>query len=267
MRLLVVTPTLGQSPWLAETVSSVAALPFPSQHVLVAPTAITAELRRAFPSATVVNDPGGGMYAAINRGADSCDDWDLFTYINDDDSLLPDFRFVAECAWTNREVPFLGYGRVRLIDARGRRIGTIPVSRLPSLNRALFARRIEPLSQQGAVLTRPAWQLLGGFDTSLRLCGDSDFLARACIENVRLQFVNRTVAAFRLRPGQLTKNRGEMQAERERIDRALGLVSPRVTFEQLFASAVFRLSNVGTYLERIYRGGFVSYARFVTKRG
>ena len=206
------------------------------------------------------------MYAAINRGAAVSDDWELFTYINDDDTLLPDFRFAVDCAWMNRHVPFLAYGRVRLIDAGGRRIGAIPVSPLPSLNRALYARRIEPLSQQGAVLTRGAWQQLGGFDTSLRLCGDSDLLARACIEKVRFQFVNRTVASFRLRPGQLTKNRDEMQAERDRIDHVLGLASAAAA-NQLVASAIFRLFNVGTYLERIYRGGFVSYSEFVGKRG
>ena len=259
------TPTLGRSPWLPETVRSVAELPFPVRHVLVAPPAEVARLRNSFPNVTVAEETGGGMYAAINRGAAAIDDWDLLTYINDDDSLLPGFRSVALCASKNAHLPFLAYGRVRLIDASGRRIGTIPVSPLPSINRALYAQRIEPMSQQGSLVTRTAWEKLGGYDTSWKLCGDSDFLARACVAGVRFRFVNRTVGTFRLRAGQLTKSRGQMLEERERIDRNLELLAPKRAPRYLLARGVFRLYNASAYIERVVRHGFHSYLDVVNR--
>jgi Ca2+-binding RTX toxin-like protein len=70
MKLLVVTPTLGESPWLEETISSVAAVAGAPEHVLVAPADKVAALARRYPRVAVVAEPGGGMYAAINAGLD-----------------------------------------------------------------------------------------------------------------------------------------------------------------------------------------------------
>src|SRR2546423_171778 len=123
MNLVVVTPTLGQSEWLDAMVASIALLPCPTQHVLVAP------------------------------------------------------------------------GNVVL-----------------------------------ALAARAAFEQLGGFDSSMRFCGDSEFLARACIAGVPFVRVRGpAVAGFRLRAGQLTKNRSAMMAERARVDEKLGLLVPRLT--------------------------------------
>jgi hypothetical protein len=145
MKLLVLTPTLGKSRWLEETVASVAGLTVPCRHVLVAPLGAMAVLSARFPAAQVVPEIGGGMYAAINAGLAAVSDWDAFTYLNDDDLLLPNFVTVAETAARAGDRPLIVYGRVRLIDAQGLRLGAIPVSPAPSLNRALYAQRIEPV--------------------------------------------------------------------------------------------------------------------------
>src|SRR5690606_36183401 len=110
------------------------------------------------------------------------------------------------------------YGGVRLIDASGGRVGAIATSRWPRLNQALYAQRIEPVAQQGTIMTREVWERLGGFNSRYRYCGDSELLARACLLGVRTRYVGREVAAFRLRAGQLSKNRTEMDEERRRMD-------------------------------------------------
>lgn len=264
MKLIVVTPTLGSSAWLAETVRSVAALPFHVQHILVAPGEVAPQLRASFPSATIVEETGTGMYGAINSGAAAGSNWDLLTYINDDDTLLPGFRFAVERAFRNRHLPFLAYGRVKLIDSAGKRIGIAPVSPFPALNRALLAQRIDPLCQQGSVVTRSAWEQLGGYDTSLRLCSDFEFLARACLRGVHFHYVNRTVACFRLRPGQLSKSRRQMEDERQRIDDNLQLLTRKLTGRHLLTRAIFKAFNTGVYLERIARHGFRSSSDLVS---
>ena len=271
MRLRIITPTLGQSPWLDETVASVrAAAPDPeTEHVLVAPAAEAARLGPRFPSCRVLAEPAGtaSMYAAINAGLAAPGDWDAFTYLNDDDLLLPAFatvrRALEACVAASTHAPatpVLAYGGVRLIDSAGRRLGAIPIAARPADARRLYAQRIEPVYQHGTVVTRAAFEALGGFDASFRFCGDSEFLARACVSGVRLACATRAeVAAFRLRAGQLTKNRAALVAERARVDEKLGLLAPRLTFSHRWARLRFRLANLPIYAERVRRHGFVSF--------
>jgi hypothetical protein len=258
--MLVVTPTLGTSPWLAETVASVARLPVAGRQVLVCPAAVRAELEKRFPSVQVVTEPGGGMYAAINAGLAAVPDWEACTYLNDDDVLLPNFAAVARALAGAAGRPMIAYGGVRLIDAQGRRLGAIPVSPDPALNRALYALRIEPVYQHGTLISRAAMDALGGFDAALRFCGDSEFLARACLKDVPFVRVRGgAVAAFRLHAGQLTKNRPAMLAERAQVDAKLGLLAPPPAGRRGWARLVFRVANLPWYVERVARHGWVTF--------
>jgi hypothetical protein len=259
--LLVITPTLGQSAWLDETMASVVRLPVACQHVLVCPAAVRVGLEKRFPSAQGVSEPGGGMYAAINAGiAAATGDWDAFTYINDDDLLLPGFAAHARALERAGARPLIAYGNVKLIDGRGRRLGAIPVSPFPSMNRALYAQRIEPVYQHGTLVTRAALAALRGFDESFRFCGDSEFLARACISGVPFtRSGGSAVAAFRLRTGQLTKNRAAMVAERSAVDAKLGLIGCEPGLRRWLARLAFRETNLPIYVERVVRHGFVSF--------
>jgi len=265
MKILVVTPTLGLSRWLAETVASVGTFASESCHVLVAPADKMAELAKQFPLTQVVADPGGGMYAAINAGLAAQDEWDAFTYINDDDLLLPGFAAVANAVAERTGQPLLAYGRVRLIDGVGRRLGAIPVSPWAKSNRALYAERLEPVYQHGTLVSRAAWEQQGGFDPSFLYCGDSEYFARLCMGGVPAVCVGGEVAAFRLRHGQLTKNRRAMIEERSRVDEKLGLLEPRKTFRHRWARLAFRIANLPVYIERIARHGFVSFDQLLER--
>ncbi|MDB6126159.1 MAG: hypothetical protein JWM35_55 [Verrucomicrobia bacterium] len=264
MKVLVVTPTLGESRWLDATVASVARFNDLCRHVLVAPLPAIGALETRFPQCVVVAEPAGrkGMYAAINAGAALPLPWDAFTYLNDDDLLLPHFAAgvpLAETAVQARR-PLVVYGGVRLVDAEGRRLGAIPVSPHPSLNRALYAQRLEPVFQHGTLVTRSAFAQLGGFDETFRLCGDSEFLARACVSGIPFARVGgEAVAAFRLRAGQLTKGRAAMDEERRRVDDKLRLLDLPPTSNLRRARWIFRMANLGIYAERIARHGFISF--------
>lgn len=266
MRLLVLTPTLGVSPWLEETIASVKTYSNGGIHVFIA----TTECERLPVSVgRTIHDPARGMYAAINEGLKAVPDWDAFTYINDDDRLLPGFLAVlAKVATAAKDRrPLVAYGRVRLIDAAGRNLGFIPVSPRPALNRTLYAERLEPVYQHGTVFTRAVWERHGGFDESLRYCGDSEYLARLCVHGVPVERVRATVAAFRLRPGQLTKRREEMMAERALVDTKLGLLSGPGRMARLWARMIFRTANLPVYAERIARHGFVSFDQVLERTG
>jgi glycosyltransferase involved in cell wall biosynthesis len=269
MKLLVVTPSRGESPWLAETVASVASFAGGCEHVLVAPVSATDALAAQFPKVRVVAETGGGMYAAINTGIEASRDWDAFTYINDDDILLSDFQKVmAVAAKFEKGHALVVYGGVRLINKTGRRLGSIPISPAGSWNRALYAQRLEPVYQHGTLVSRAAVDAIGKFDPTLRFCGDSEYLARACVSGVPfVRATTREVAAFRLRPGQLTKNRPAMMVERARVDEKLGLLDPPFGQSMRKARWHFRLANLPIYAERIVRHGFVSFDEMLEHSG
>jgi hypothetical protein len=267
VKIIVVTPTLGSSRWLTETVASVAALPCDCRHVMVAPAAVVPALQAKFPRTMVLADSDQGMYAAINAGAAAWADWSAMTYINDDDLLLPRFAAVIRAVEPHAAQPFLAYGGVRLIDEAGRRLGSIPVSRFPAYNRALYAERLEPVFQHGTLVTRAAWERHGGFDPTFRLAGDSEWLARLCVAGVPARHVAGEVAAFRLRSGQLTKHRAAMQEERARVDAKLQLLTPRRSWRQRRARLVFRASNLAVYAERVAWHGWLSFNEVIERSG
>lgn len=268
MKLVVITPTLGVSPWLPATIASVAGIVPWAEHWLIAPRERADELARRFSNVKITAEPDGGrgMYAAINAGAGAAGDWDLLTYLNDDDLLLPEFAKSVEGAAQHGNTSWIGYGRVRLIDTQGRRLGAIPVSPRPELNRALYAQRIEPVYQHGTVISRRAWEALGGFDTTFRLSGDSEFLARACVQGVPFRrWRGGEVAAFRLRAGQMTKDRAAMVAERAEVDAKLNLLGASSARERRYARIWFRLMNLPVYAERILRHGFISFDQLLER--
>lgn len=265
--ILVVTPTLGNSRWLDQTVESVKNFGEKVRHILVCPAEKIPEMAAKFPHTRVLAETDSGMFAAINVGLAAAGEWDAFTYINDDDLLLPYFTGVVEAVAAARGRPLLAYGGVKLIDGMGHRLGAIPVSRFPQHNRALYAQRLEPVYQHGAVISRAAWGQCGGFDPSFRYCGDSEFLARLCMRGIPAIHVAGEVAAFRLHAGQLTKNRPAMIEERLRVDQKLGLLQPHPACENHWARVVFRLTNSPVYFERICRHGFVPFDRLLERLG
>lgn len=68
-KLLIITPTLGTSRFLHETVQSVSQLRMNFLHVLVCPANCVESLRNTYPGLTVLSEPVNslGMYSAINH--------------------------------------------------------------------------------------------------------------------------------------------------------------------------------------------------------
>ena len=254
--LLVVTPTLGQSPWLDETVASVASLPRACRHVLVCPAAVRANLERRFPQAQVMADPGGGMYAAINAGIAAVPDWDAFTYLSDDDVLCAEGTATAWQRLERDPQTEVVYGRVSLIDAQGAPQGWLPVTHRPGDLAGLMARGIMPLAQPGTWLRPVLLKRLGGFDETFRLAGDLDLFSRAVAGGARFDFVPVEVARFRLHASQLSKNEQAGDEEKKRaLSRWADAPAPRSALMR------FRRDNLTVYLDRIRRHGFVSMRR------
>lgn len=268
-RLLVVTPTLGHSPWLDETVASVAAQSMDTTHVLCAPASELTALAQRYPHALVVRDAGksGGIYGALNAAlAQSPPGWDWFTYINDDDALLPALGevFQSHVAGPN-PAPVL-YGDVALVEPGGQILSRITTEKNPRWIPALLQQEISPLMQQGMLFHRDAVTRLRGFDQRYRLCADLDFWLRAYAAGFRFHYCGRTVALFRLRPGQLSQDTSLTEKEQSEIVHR-HLPSPVSRSQRLWARVRYRLYNLPRYLARFRRRGFVTSYHLLAQGG
>jgi GT2 family glycosyltransferase len=250
MKLRVITATLGESKFWPESLASVAHAVSTADHVVVCPAARSPGLGG---KTRLIAEQGAGLYPALNQGArDGADDWDAFTWLNDDDRLAaPGFGALLAAMSTEPDVGIC-YGRVELIDAQSARVGALPVARRPSDLPALLARGVVPFAQPGTVIRRSAWEKVRGFDESYRLAGDLDFFVRALNAGVKFKFVDATVASFRLSAGQLSKQDQEMELETARV---LQCLTAKPRWPALWR---FKVSNLGVYLERLRRHGWVS---------
>ncbi|HET7535294.1 MAG TPA: glycosyltransferase [Candidatus Didemnitutus sp.] len=253
--LLVITPTLGESAFLDSTMASVVALGLPVIHVLAAPPARMAALRERYPHATVVKDAGrsGGIYGALNEALLATPEgWDWFTYINDDDRLLPGFRDMVQrhCAQPAPEP--VTYGNVELIDESGRHLGVVTVEPNPRWIPALLQEGISPVMQQGMLFHRDCVTRLGGFDTRYRLCADLDFWLRARAAGEPFRYYDLPVAQFRLRRGQLSSNTARTILEQDSIVRR-HFPEQLPAWRRQVARWRYRIHNFPRYLERTRR--------------
>jgi GT2 family glycosyltransferase len=257
--VLVVTPTLGASPFLDRTVRSVAALPVATRHLIAAPADRLADLQARFPGTRVVADSGraGGVYGAINAAlavAAGLAGWDWFTYINDDDVLLPG------CATALRRHLAAGaeeavlYGDVTAVDEREQAISLVTIENDPAWIPALLQQGISPLMQQGMLMHRDLVARLRGFDTRYRLCADLDFWLRAYNAGAGLRYYPLEVARFRIHRGQLSGDTALTEWEQAAIVHRL-LPAPISIARMQVARWRYRARNLPRYLARTRRRG------------
>jgi hypothetical protein len=255
--LLILTPTLGESADLAETVRSVEALSLSVLHVLVCPESRANDLRERFPRCRTVTElsTARGLYAAINRALSVIDGWSWFTCINDDDRLAAGFVACATAHCHPDRAYSIGYGNVRLIGERGQPLGPLARERSPGRFQRLWRSGIVPLMPQGTTISRRVIERLGCFDEQYRRCADLDFWVRASTTGIPFRYYDVHVADFRLRRGQLSADVPAVEHETQAILTPLG--PPTRGWERAWTRTRYRLENLPTFAERMVRTGHV----------
>jgi hypothetical protein len=254
VKLGVITATRGTSEFLGETLAAVRALPGEVAHVLVAPAKAQAAFATRLTGESLLTEPAGGaggLYGALNLARSAVADCPAVTYLNDDDLLRPAGVAAALARLATADVV---YGRVALIDARGARLGELPVAREVRDFARLLRMGIMPLAQPGTLIRREWLERLEWFRPEYRLAGDLDFFVRAWVAGARFAYVDAEVAAFRLHAGQLSKD-ADVAAERSRALRALPTRAGGWAC-RLGAWWRFRWANRGVYRERIRLHGW-----------
>ena len=244
-------PTLGNSPWWLEASTS-ADLENQCERLVVSPSSVTCD---GGPWRCLQQEPSG-LYAAVNYGMLADGDWNIGTYLNDDDRLVKDGVVAARKILENDSSLAGVYGRVHLVDSKGRRMEAIPVCRRAEDLGPLLARGIVPLAQPGTLFRREVFDSLGGFDSGWRAAGDMDFFMRSWKLGHRYRFVDACVAEFRIHPGQISQD-AVAQIEREKLVESARDQKDWVR-QSFGAMCRFRYDNRQAYCRRIVRRGFVS---------
>jgi hypothetical protein len=256
-KILVVTPTLGACPHLGETLAGIASTGLPVLHVLATPGEKVAALAARCPGTRVVADKGRvqGLYGALNAALEAFPrGWGWFTYINDDDVLLPGFGELARRHLRAAGPESVAYGDVEVIREDGRLVSRVTTERSPGWIPALLQQGISPLMQQGMLFRRQTVERLGRFDTRYRLCADLDFWLRAYASGERFRHYRLPVARFRLRGGQLSSDTSRTIREQDEIvARHLPAKVPGAV--KAFARWRYRVCNLPRYIERIRSSG------------
>jgi hypothetical protein len=258
MRLLVITPTLGQSPHLEGTVECIDRLDLSVQHIISCPRAKVAELRARFPRSHVVADGGGtGLYSAINAGLAAAAEqpWDFFTYLNDDDRFGVHFAAIFERHATTENLRTVGFGYIWNIDQAGRKLTGMTVGPYPQQYPALLQMGISPTGQQGMIFGRQVVEAIGPYSTEYRICGDLDYWCRAMAAGFRFIFYPLEAGHFRLQAGQISADVQRLRDELHRIVR-IHFPTPIPVLQKKVAKATYRIYNAPRYVQRIVRLGF-----------
>jgi GT2 family glycosyltransferase len=154
-------------------------------------------------SVAVIDDPGCGPAAAIQRGWESLsEDVDIVGWLGDDDRLAPHAVWNATNALHADPSAVMVYGRARYLTEEGRPYREIRPGRLGGY---LLGWGRNLIAQPGSLYRRTAVDAVGGLNNGLRLAFDVDLHAR--LRRVgRLRYIPCLLGEVRTHPGSLTVN-------------------------------------------------------------
>ena len=177
--LLVVLPSLGQRLEYLEralkTCVGLANFADVSVCAVIPDTSPQAKAQALSYGATVLSDPGRGMSAAINAALAWSEDVRYYTWLGDDDELVPEGVYGLIGALEDDKDAVLAHGYCEYIDENGRILGT---NRAGTWASRLVSWGPNLIPHPGTVIRVDALDRIGGFDESLRFVMDLDVFLR-----------------------------------------------------------------------------------------
>lgn len=183
-RISVIMPTSNAARFCSEALESIAAQTLPASEVIVVDAAssdATVAIARSYPGVRVVSQEGCGIAAAWNQGI-----------------RMATSKFIAFLSADDRWTPAKLARQMSLMQARPDlrycvslfRYELDPVAPIPrAFNRTLLGRDLVGKIMETLFVRREVFDLVGGFDPSLRLAEDVDWYARAKDLNVPMDIV------------------------------------------------------------------------------
>jgi glycosyltransferase involved in cell wall biosynthesis len=193
----VVTPSLNQGRYVEAAIQSVLEQEYPRlEHIVVdgGSTDGTLDVLRRHPHLRWVSEPDRGQADAVNKGV-AMAAGEVIGWLNADDLYLPG-AIRAGVDALRESGAALVYGGWRQIDEDGRTIRDVPP--VPFDYRAQLEER-NAVAQPGSLITREAWEAVGGLDSSYRYAMDYELWLRLAAR-FEVVHVDRVLGAYRYHP-------------------------------------------------------------------
>lgn len=203
----IITPTLNRAAFLGEALASVADQRYPAvEHIIVdgGSTDGTAALLARHPGIVALGGPDRGLYDALNKGLAKARG-EIIGFLNSDDVYLGDAIGRAAAALARDPALDSVCGGARIVADEGERRRTIALLDDPAVK---SLRMLDIAGPPGLInarfFRRRVFDRVGGFDASLRVAGDVEFLLRAAIAGASAAPLDGLVYEYRQHRGSLT---------------------------------------------------------------
>jgi len=206
----VVIPCYNQARFLGEAIESVLAQSYPHFEIVVVDDGSrdgTSEVAARYPNVRCVRQPNLGLAAARNSGLRRSES-EYVVFLDADDRLLPEaLEAGLECFDVHPECAFVS-GRFRFIAADGSLRKEYTPPHVKDHYLALLRRNY--IAMHATVMYRRAvFEVVGGFEDSLKACEDYDLYLRIA-RKLPICHHDRLVAEYRLHDANMRRNAGLM---------------------------------------------------------
>ena len=253
IRWLIITPTLGKSIYLNQTIQSLKNLPGEVRHIVVCPEKVREKIKIEGGSSVVIEEKSlgkVGMYSAINQGLKAREqDYDFFCYLNDDDFYIPNIKNIKNII--NNNISAIYYGRSNIVSDKGTILYESPYCSLPFLIKPLLESGVIPFMQPSMIVTRVAMEELQEFNDDYMYCGDFDFILRAARKKIPFIFINEIISSFRVHAGQLSGSKIKMDYEKNKVIAANRVLNSGINWKYFLMKFVFTILNIKSYAQRL----------------
>jgi len=226
LRFSVIIPAYNAERYIAKAIESCLCQTYAPHEIIViddASTDGTAAVAESFPSPVCVIRlaENMGVAAARNRGIQaSAGDW--IAFLDADDWFLPEkLELQRRCALENEKAVLIYAGFVTSLNGVESPARFVPPAALWSMLRYRCA-----INADTVALRRDAFDAVGGFDASLRVCEDWDLWLRIAVRYPVVLFaaIPEPLAVYRITPGSISSSAMRM------FKAYLGLVEGRCLY-------------------------------------
>jgi glycosyltransferase involved in cell wall biosynthesis len=199
-RISIITPSLNQGEYIAETIESVLAQGYPNiEHIVIdgGSTDGTLAVLQRYSHLRIISEPDHGHADAVNKGFKLATG-DIWGFLNSDDTLLPGaLHRVAQEIDPGRQRCIV-MGRCRFVDEHGRFIGTEHPSHFESHRRVLEIWKGHFIPQPAVFWTPEVWRTCGPMDDRLKSAWiDYDLFCKFS-KKYAFHFIDQVLATYRL---------------------------------------------------------------------
>lgn len=218
-RISIVTASLNQVRYVAETIESVMAQDYPAvEHIVIDGGSRdgTLDILARYPHLRVVSEPDRGQADALNKGFRLATGA-IWGFLNADDTLLPGalHRVAREIDPARGRAVVMG--RCRFVDEEGSPLGIEHPCQFEGHRRVLEVWKGHTIPQPAVFWAREVWEACGPMDESLRSAWiDYDLFCRFS-RRYRFHVVDQVLATYRLHPASKTEGASEAARREDAI--------------------------------------------------